>query len=183
MNNPFKNPGRLDIYQNRAGYKWLILILAIIIGTASITYTNTLVTQLKEREKRLIELYAKTLEYTANETSSENLSFIFQEIIVPNNSIPVIWTDGAGRPIQHRNLDMDIGLSDSEKMEILEEELHIMREEHEPIMLKFFNEAGETYDYNYVYYKNSKLLLSTPLLSACAVNHHCHFRIIDIHGF
>lgn len=158
MINPFKNPGRLDIYQNRTGYKWLILILAIIIGTASIIYTNTLVTQLKEREKRLIELYAKTLEYTANETSSENLSFIFQEIIVPNNSIPVIWTDGAGRPIQHRNLDMDIGLSDSEKMEILEEELVIMREEHEPIMLKFFNEAGETYDYNYVYYKNSKLL-------------------------
>jgi len=158
MNNPFKNSGRLDIYNNRAEYKWLILVLAIIIGTASIVYTNALVTQLKEREKRLIELYAKTLEYTANETSSDNLSFIFQEIIVPNNSIPVIWTDGAGRPIQHRNLDMEIGLSDAEKMEILEEELEIMRQEHEPIMLKFYDESGETYDYNYVYYKNSKLL-------------------------
>ncbi|MFC2125605.1 PAS domain-containing sensor histidine kinase [Bacteroidota bacterium] len=158
MNNPFKNPRSLDIYQNKSEYKWLILILAIIIGTASIIYTNTLVTQLKEREKRLIELYAKTLEYTANETSSDNLSFIFQEIIVPNNSIPVIWTDGAGRAIEYRNLDIDEGLSDKEKTEILDEELELMQQEHEPIMLKFFDETGEIDDYNYVYYKNSKLL-------------------------
>ena len=158
MNNPFKNPRRLDIYHNRAGYKWLILILAIIIGSASILYTNALVTQLKDREKRLIELYAKTLEYTANETSNENLSFIFQEIIVPNNSIPVIWTDGTGRAIEYRNLHIDETLSADEKREILDEELEIMREEHEPIMLKFFDEAGEIYDYNYVYYKNSELL-------------------------
>ncbi len=158
MNNPFKNPKSLDIYQNKSEYKWLIFILAIAIGSTSIIYTNTLVTQLKDREKRLIELYAKTLEYTANETSNDNLSFIFQEIIVPNNSIPVIWTDGAGRPIQFRNLDIDEGLSEKDKMDILDEELNVMRQEHEPIMLKFLNEAGETYDYNYVYYKNSKLL-------------------------
>ena len=158
MNNPFKNRKRLDIYQNKSQYKWLIFILAIVIGSSSILYTNTLVTELKEREKRLIELYAKTLEYTANETSSENLSFIFQEIIVPNNSIPVIWTDGAGRPIQSRNLEIDEGISDSEKFEILAEELEVMRQEHEPIMLKFYNESGEIYDYNYVYYKNSQLL-------------------------
>ncbi len=158
MVNPFINVNQFDLYSNKSRYKWFILVTAFIIGLASIYYTNVLVTQLKEREKRLIELYAKTLEYTANQKNSQNLGFIFQEIIVPNNSIPVIWTDGAGRPIQFRNLDISNSLPEKEKQEILRSEIQIMKQEHDPILIRFENEDGVTYDYNYVYYKNSALL-------------------------
>ncbi len=160
MNNPFQNTRPFDLYSNKTSYKWIIIVTAILIGLVSIYYTNILVTQLKEREKRLIELYAKTLEYTANQQENQNLGFIFQEIIVPNNSIPVILTDGAGRPIpgQYRNLDIKESLSTREVQEILQKELLIMKEEYDPILIRFQNVDGITYDYHYVYYKNSKLL-------------------------
>lgn len=158
MNNPFISSRRFDLYTNKSRFKWLILVVAILIGLLSIYYTNILVTQLKEREKRLIELYAKTLEYTANQQDNQSLGFIFQEIIVPNNSIPVILTDGAGRPLEYRNLDIKDSLNEKELQSQLKNELVIMKEEHDPIQIRFINADNEIYDYNYVYYRNSKLL-------------------------
>jgi two-component system, sporulation sensor kinase E len=158
IQNPFKNSKTFDLYRNKGRYKWIIFFMAAIIGLTSIYYTNLLVTQLKDREKRLIELYANTLEYNANQKDNENLGFIFQEIIVPNNSIPVILTDGGGNPIDYRNLPVKSSFEEVEKQEFLRNELEIMKEEHEPIMIRFENNDGMTYSYNYVYYKNSKLL-------------------------
>jgi signal transduction histidine kinase len=158
IHNPFTNSKTFDLYSNKGKYKWIILFVAAIIGITSIHYTNLLVTQLKDREKRLIELYANTLEYNANQKDNQNLGFIFQEIIVPNNSIPVILTDGSGNPIDYRNLPIKSSFTEVEKQEFLRNELEIMKEDHEPIMIRFENNNGMTYSYNYVYYKNSKLL-------------------------
>jgi len=158
ISNPFSYPHVFDLYSNKSMYKWIILFVALAIGLASIYYTNILVTQLRDREKRLIELYAKTLEYNANQKDNQNLGFIFQEIIVPNNSIPVILTDGAGNPLDYRNLDLKPSLTAVEKQEALKEQLEVMREEHEPILIRFDMDGGDTYSYNYVYYKNSRLL-------------------------
>src|SRR5210317_1750737 len=103
-----------DLYTNKSKYKWLIIITAILIGISSIYYTDILVSQLKEREERQITLYAKTLEYTANQQDNQNLGFIFEEIIVPNYSIPVILTDDSGQPIEHKNLEFNENLSAEE---------------------------------------------------------------------
>ncbi len=147
-----------DLYTNKSKYKWLIIITAILIGTASIYYTDILVSQLKEREERQITLYAKTLEYTANQQDNQNLGFIFEEIIVPNYSIPVILTDDSGQPIEYKNLEFDENLNTEEFEKKLGEELSIMKDEHEPIKINFRDENNEVFGYNLVYYKNSKLL-------------------------
>lgn len=147
-----------DLYTNKSKYKWLIIITAILIGTASIYYTDILVSQLKEREERQITLYAKTLEYTANQQDNQNLGFIFEEIIVPNNSIPVILTDDSGKPIEYKNLEFNENLNPEEFEKKLWEELSIMKDEHEPIKINFRDENNEVFGYNLVYYKNSKLL-------------------------
>jgi two-component system, sporulation sensor kinase E len=156
--NPFLSNSRFDIFDNKTRFKWLSLLLALLIGIASIHYTNLLVSQLKDREERLIQLYAKTLEYTVNETDNSNLGFIFQEIIVNNNSIPVIWTDGEGNPLQYRNIDLRKNLNDNAKLAYLKNEIAEMKVEHPPIMITFLDSAGTANDHNYVYYKNSKLL-------------------------
>ena len=158
INNPFSYPRVFDLYSNKSKYKWFILFTALAIGLASIYYTNMVVTQLKEREKRLIELYAKTLEYNANQIDNQNLGFIFQEIIVPNNSIPVILTDGSGNPLDYRNLNLKPSLTALEKEEVLRDQLEVMKAEHEPIMIRFDSSGSNAYSYNYVYYKNSRLL-------------------------
>ena len=147
-----------DLYTNKSKYKWLIIITAILIGISSIYYTDILVSQLKEREERQITLYAKTLEYTANQQDNQNLGFIFEEIIVPNYSIPVILTDDSGQPIEHKNLEFNENLSPEEFNKKLGEELDIMKDEHEPIKINFRDENNVVFGYNLVYYKNSKLL-------------------------
>ena len=147
-----------DLYNKRTTINLIIVVAAFGIALASVYYTRILVNELKIRERRVIELYAKTLEYTANETNAADLAFVVQEILVPNNSIPVIWTDGSHRPINSRNLNLDPGLPDKEKLQILLDEITNMEEEHEPIMLTLRDENGEVYDIQYVYYKNSELL-------------------------
>src|SRR5690606_38303045 len=158
MSKRLKEVSSLDIYQNRSTLKYVVLIVALIIGTASIYYTNRLVDDLKGREQELIQLYANTLEYAANENNSDNLIFIFQEIIVANNSIPVISTDAYGNPTLDKNLDIPEDVSPQKRMALLRQELRTMKAEHEPIEITLRYSNGEIYDYQYVYYKNSYLL-------------------------
>ncbi len=153
-----KQSSAINLYQNKFALKVTIIIISIIIGFVSIYYTNLLVEELKEREQRLIELYANTLEYTVNENNNENLAFIFQEIIVGNNSIPVIVTDENGIPAFDKNIEFPENFNEDEKNIVLQRELEIMRQEHEPIVITFKNLVGEVNNYQFVYYRNSNLL-------------------------
>ena len=150
--------GSVDLYKRRSNINLIIVVAAFGIALASVYYTRILVNELKDREQRLIELYAKTLQYTVSESNSADLAFMVQHILLPNNSIPVIWTDGARNPLQSRNLNLDPNMPDAEKERLLLEELEEMRNEHDPIMLTFRDENGDVYDIQYVYYKNSVLL-------------------------
>nr|HAD52544.1 histidine kinase [Algoriphagus sp.] len=85
MKNRFQDLTSIDFYQNRKQVKWLVVIVSLIIGAGSIWYTNRLVEELRERERRQIELLSSALEYAASNT--DNLTFINQEIIQQNYSI------------------------------------------------------------------------------------------------
>ena len=163
MINPFAGDGISDLYKNKDTLKWVVLGVAIIISLASIFFTNALVKQLKEREKKYIELFANALEYTANEQNSENLTFLFIEIITANQEIPLIMTDGDGNPMlgdgSYRNIDIDTSFSKEKRLEILKKEIELMKEEHDPIVITYRDpQTQQIYDYNYIYYKNSALL-------------------------
>lgn len=158
MNNPFSVSG-IDFYQNRSAANWIVLVVSFLIGGGSIYYTSILVDKIKTREERLISLYANTLEYFANEDGNVNFNFIFEEIIVSNNSIPVIVTDEIGIPYEYKNIpEIDKAKSDVDKRNILLRELAIMEAEHEPILITLRNNLNEVTGYQYVYYKNSFLL-------------------------
>ena len=59
MHNPFKGSLKIDFYTNQSKIKWFILLVAIIIGTGSIVYTNELVDRLKKGEEEKIKLWAE----------------------------------------------------------------------------------------------------------------------------
>ena len=67
---------------------WLIL-LAIVITTLSLIFTNTLVRELAKEEQKKIEVWAEATEQIANGEFSE---FAF-EIIKKNTNIPVLVVD------------------------------------------------------------------------------------------
>ncbi|MFT7426995.1 MAG: signal transduction histidine kinase, partial [Algoriphagus sp.] len=135
---------------NKKQVKWLVVLVSIVIGSGSIWYTNRLVNELKERERRQIELLSAALEYAAS--NAENLTFINQEIIQQNYSIPIIMVDSEGDPIEFRNILFKKNADGLDSIRTLEAELAEMQEEYEPILLE---EADIQ-----VFYRNSELLLN-----------------------
>lgn len=148
MKNRLQDIANLNLYQNRGQIKWIVVICSIVISFGSIFYTNKLVEELKEREKRQIELLARALEYASLYT--DNLTFINQEIIQQNTSIPVIVVDMDGRPIEFRNINFRNKSSEEDKEKKLAQELAKMKAEYDPIPIE---DAM-------VYYRNSELLTS-----------------------
>lgn len=148
MKQALQDIGILDFYRNKNTVKWLIFISSVIISFGSIYYTNLLVEELREREKRQIQLLAKALEYASMNT--DNLTFINSEIIQQNYSIPVIIADASGNPLDMRNIKFRKNATDEEKAKLLKEEIVKMKTQFEPI---------EIMD-SYVYYRNSELLTS-----------------------
>lgn len=148
MKNRFQDLTSIDFYQNKKQVKWLVFLVSILIGSGSIWYTNLLVDELRERESRQIQLLSAALEYAA--TTSENLTFINQEIIQQNYSIPIIMVDAVGQPIEFRNIKFNNNANQEDSTKTLNRELLEMQEEYEPIYLQ---EADIR-----VFYRNSELL-------------------------
>lgn len=145
-----------DFYQHNTSLKWIVLAISILISIGSIYYTNVLVEQLKIRERQQVELFARALEYTLNDESTDNILFITDEIIFKNNSIPTIWITREGQ-YQYRNIDIEKSWSEARKKRALEKEIADMKTLYEPIKM-IYREDGVVEDYGYVYYKNSFLL-------------------------
>lgn len=141
------------IYERKAWIKWGLVLISMVGGVASLLYTNQLVQELKEREVRQIALYAKAQEAVARLESSEDLNFLFTEIVEHNTSIPVIWTDANKAPKGFRNLELPPGLTDVQKKEYLLRQIRNMQDANDPIAV----ELGEGWT-DYIYYENSHLL-------------------------
>lgn len=148
----------IDLIKKRSTINLVIVSIAFAIALASVYFTRIIVEQLKERELGIITLYAKSLEFTVNQNNPDELAFVVQEIMTPNNSIPVIQTNGLGQVISTKNVKVDLALDEEERVAFLKEELEEMKLEYDPIEIPFRNDNGEVFDYQYIYYKNSLLL-------------------------
>ena len=149
----------LDLIKKKSTINLVAVSVAFFIALASVYFTRIIVEQLKNRELGIIQLYAKSLEFTINnQNSPDELAFIVQEIMYPNNSIPVIQTNGIGQVLGTKNIELDPSQSDEENREYLKEILAEMKLEYEPIEIPFRDDNGEVYDRQYIYYKNSVLL-------------------------
>jgi len=157
--------------------KWLILGVALVISVGSIIYTNTLVRQIDERERRQIELYASTLEYLANENEDPNFMLLLEEIVLSNSTIPVILTDAHENPEQYRNLPSADRIDDKQdRRDYLRQTINKMKDQHTPIEITL-KASGEVYGRKFIFYKNSSLL------SQLAYYPYIQLSIIAIFGF
>lgn len=150
----------IDFYRNNSKIKWIVLAVSIIISVASIYYTEILVSQLKEREKQQVILFAKTIEYTINEAYDANINFVSQEIINKNNSIPTILVDNNDSIIYVRNVKIDSSRNLEYINRQVKNELVVMAETYEPmvIVLRDPSQNNEVFGQQKLYYKNSFLL-------------------------
>ena len=76
-------------------FKILLLIIALAIAGGTLFYTQNLVKKLQERERNIVELYAKGISYLASSDSEEpgaDYTFLFENIIKPID-FPMLITD------------------------------------------------------------------------------------------
>ncbi len=160
MQNPFKGSFKIDFYTNQSKIKWFVLFVAIIIGSASIIYTDNLVARLKKGEEEKIELWAKAIEFSGSaEVDESALTFISSNIITPDNTLPVILVDSATQQILLSRNVVDSMSSVSEREIQLESVLNKMKKENSPFPIIVRNGInGSVTDIQYVYFRNSYIL-------------------------
>ncbi|MBL7835833.1 MAG: HAMP domain-containing histidine kinase [Cyclobacteriaceae bacterium] len=150
----------IDFYRNNSKIKWIVLAISILISAGSIFYTERLVSQLKEREKQQVILFAKAIEYTINEGYDVNINFVSEEIINKNNSIPTILIDDHEKVTTMRNVEIDSSKNQAAIDQQIRDEIEIMAATYEPIIivLRDPSQNNEVFGQQKLYYKNSFLL-------------------------
>jgi signal transduction histidine kinase len=168
-----------DFYQHNPRLKWIVLAVSFLISISSIYYTNVLVDQLKDRERQQVQLFARAIEYTLNESLNSNILFVSEEIINKNNSVPTILVDENEKVMQYRNIDIDsMRRSVGAIEEQLSNELESMADTYDPIIITLKDpNTNEVFGTQKVYYRNSFLL--TQLIAYPYVQ----LTVIAIFGF
>jgi signal transduction histidine kinase len=142
----------IPLYDQKSRVKLLVLVLALLVGGATMLYTNDLVQRLSEREQNQIDLYAQTQRYMISTEESSSLPFLQDKIIDANTTIPVILTDGENI-IDTRNLGLATHLSLADSLRQVKKALLEMQQRHPPIVIEL---PGNTR--NYLFYQDSVLL-------------------------
>jgi anti-sigma regulatory factor (Ser/Thr protein kinase) len=120
--------------------KVILLIIAVLIAIGTLYYTQTLVQKLQEKERQIVELYAKGIEYLANTTNPDvDITFLFDNIIKPID-FPLIQSDAENNVYNKtdiRNVEIDSNMT-SEQFKVFAAELiSEMDETHPPIEVKY----------------------------------------------
>ncbi len=140
--------------------KLTLIIIASAIAAGTYFYTQDLVQKLKTREKQIVQLYAKSLEYIADSERIDNdFTFIFENII-QRIDFPLILTDSKdevsdprlGRGI--KNIELDTTMSGEELTEFLKQKIKELGETHPPIIVSL----GKNIILTKIYYGNSDLI-------------------------
>lgn len=158
MQNPFKGSLGIDFYTNQSTIKYIVVVVALIIGVGSIIYTSQLVDVLKERERANINLWAKAVEFSVV-ADGNSLNFITDNIITPDNSLPVIILDSATNEIvDSRNVLLEnVTHITNEQHEF--NVLNQMKKENQPVKIIYRDAPNKSISaIQYVYYRNSQLL-------------------------
>ncbi len=130
--------------------KAFLLSFAVLIGMASLIYTKSLVSRIKEQERRNIELWAQAQIRISDLTDpNQNVDTLLLSIIENNRTVPVILTNESDSIISQRNFDP----ARENDPVYMKKQLERIKEDQVPIVVSLNN--GH---YNLIYYSDSILL-------------------------
>jgi len=149
----------LDIYLKRRRWKLVLLIVAIVIGVASLLYTNWLTDKMAHEERNKVELWAeatkrlsdapvKTNSSEMEDLNTKYLNFL-SKVTTQNTTIPIIIVDKDGS----FNLDANIHYKKDRREQVLKKELKKMKAYSAPIPIELSEESTQ-----YLYFRESNLL-------------------------
>jgi two-component sensor histidine kinase len=164
----------LDIYYKKSRWKIFLFLTAVIIGSGSLWYTNQLVKQLANEERKKVELWAEaTKRIIEDEATSAGYEFLLS-VIKNNETVPVIVTDQNDKMMYSRNLDSVKITQEKYYKRRLDE----MKEYAEPIKIELPGDQRQ-----YIYYSRSTILtqlLYYPYIQLAVI---CLFVLVSYFAF
>jgi signal transduction histidine kinase len=116
-------------------------------------YTQSLVKNLREDNREIVQLYAELMAKAVINESDENLNFIFENVI-KKVQFPIVQTNVEGEPLSWRNLSEDIKTSKDIKPIV-----GVMDRQNEPISLVYYDlKTGEEYIWGVLHFGDSQLI-------------------------
>ena len=165
-------------------FKIFLLLIALVIAGGTLYYTQSLVNKLQQRERNIVELYAKGIQYIANTTSPDvDLTFLFDNIIKPID-FPIILTDKDDKVNPENKKDIknvvyDSTLSISELETFFENYVKEIDKIHEPINVTY----ADTIILQRIHYGDSELIKQLKFYPYLQIIIAALFIIIGYIGF
>lgn len=153
-------------YTSGKTFKYFFILTAIIIAIASVWVTHSLVNELKEEERKKIEIWAESVALISTQALTEdinpdafnNYNRLLLEIIEGNITIPLILTDDSNQVIEKRNIQS----SKIEDPVFIEQKIKSFKKKHDPIPIIIPISENENL-VQYVYYDDSTVLKQLQL--------------------
>lgn len=140
--------------------KLALVIIGAAIAFGTLYYTQNLVNKLQHREREIVQLYAKSLEYVADPANTnEDFTFIFLNV-VQRIDFPIIITDSTDQIIStdtgvgYKNIEVDSTLKPQEIKSFLYERLNVLQKQHAPIYVK----SPDNKTLNKIFYGDSDIV-------------------------
>lgn len=154
----------MDIYLKRRRGKIMLLLSAIVIGVASLVYTNWLTQKMELEERNKVKLWAEAtkglsdavIETTSAEMEALNSKYLslITTVSTQNTTIPIIVVNEDGSI----NTNANINYSEARKNEVLQKELRKMKDRNDPIRIDLSENS-----FQLLYYRESSILRNLRL--------------------
>ncbi len=165
-------------------FKIILLIIALTIAGGTLYYTQNLVEKLQNRERSIVELYAKGIEYVANSSAADvDLTFLFDNIIKPID-FPIILTDSSNNvnpasTTDIKNVKLDSTLTEAERISFLQNLVKEIDQIHQPINVTY----ADTIILQRIHYGDSELIKQLKFYPYLQIIIAALFIIIGYIGF
>ena len=126
----------MNLYRYSVNLKAGLFALGIIIVVSLLWYTQTLVAELQTNERKLLDFYAQLIGKVATEAQSEDLGFVFDQVI-QQIQFPIVVTSDDGRAVSWRNVQVDSSLSDAAQQVYLARLIARMDRSHQPVDVRY----------------------------------------------
>jgi two-component system, sporulation sensor kinase D len=149
----------MNPYEKKRRWKFFLLVFAIVIGTASVFYSDSFVKKMEREERIQLQLFVKVTEQSMVMYDDDRYTSLI-DLIRTNTKLPVIMIDSAGTILSYQGLDSTKTNYEVEKQPnktydpgYFARELRKMKAQHPPTPI-----IGLDGNRWYIYYKDSATL-------------------------
>lgn len=158
-------------------FKIILLVAALALVAAMLFYSQKIIDRLLDKDREVVDLYAKSYEYISKSTSGD-FTFLFDEVI-RTIDFPVILTDTRNNPIYSKNLHFDSAMTHADSTVFFHAMLTEMDARNKPIPIAI----NDTLILNYVHYGESDLIKKLRWLPYIEISIAAIFMFVAYIGF